>query len=91
MRSSNRRAFFRDVAGAVGGVFSLPSLSAADQGVWGEGEVTDAAIGGTAIINGVTSSKASAALGQQSVYYGGMRSSLIGRDPMPGTTWFEPV
>ena len=51
-----------------------------DQGIWGEGEATDAAIGGAAIINGVTSSKAVAALGQQSVYFGGMRSSLkIGR------------
>jgi galactonate dehydratase len=53
-----------------------------DQGIWGEGEATDAAIGGAAIINGVTSSKAVAALGQQSVYFGGMRSSLIGKDPL---------
>lgn len=53
-----------------------------DQGIWGEGEATDAAIGGAAIINGVTSSKAVAALGQQSVYFGGMRSALIGRDPL---------
>jgi galactonate dehydratase len=53
-----------------------------DQGIWGEGEATDAAIGGAAIINGLTSSKARAALGQQSLYFGGMRSSLIGKDPL---------
>lgn len=53
-----------------------------DQGIWGEGEATDAAIGGAAIVNGITSGKVRAALGQQSVYFGGMRNDLIGKDPL---------
>jgi galactonate dehydratase len=53
-----------------------------DQGLTGQGEATDSAIGGAAIINGIVDSKAAQSMGQTSLYFGGMRSSLIGQDPL---------
>jgi galactonate dehydratase len=53
-----------------------------DQGVTGQGESTDSAVGGAAIINGVVDRKSAATMGQTSAYFGGMRNSLIGQDPL---------